>query len=73
VKTFASAGNFLLANFGSGGPQLFQRLEREGILLRERTHDVGPGFVRITIGTPAEMKLLLKKIKRLGISADMRR
>jgi histidinol-phosphate aminotransferase len=72
VKTFASAGNFLLANFGLGGPQLFQRLEHEGILVRERTHDLGPGFVRITIGTPAEMKLLLKKIKQLGFSADTR-
>ncbi len=66
VKTFPSAGNFLLANFGPGGPRLFQRLEREGILLRERTKDLGRGFVRITIGTQAEMKLLLRKIKRLG-------
>jgi len=74
VKTFASAGNFLLANFGSGGPQLFQRLEHEGILLRERSHDLGPGFVRITIGTLAEMRLLLKEIKRrLGLSADRHR
>jgi histidinol-phosphate aminotransferase len=65
VKTFPSAGNFLLANFGPGGPRLFQRLERERILLRERTKELGPGFVRITIGTRAEMKLLLKQIKRL--------
>jgi histidinol-phosphate aminotransferase len=72
VKTFASAGNFLLANFGPGGPQLFKQLEREGILVRERTHDLGPGFVRITIGTPTEMKLALKKIKQLGFSADTR-
>jgi histidinol-phosphate aminotransferase len=73
VKTFPSAGNFLLANFGPGGPRLFQRLDREGILLRERTKEIGPGFVRITIGTQAEMKLLLKKIERLGFSADTRR
>jgi histidinol-phosphate aminotransferase len=66
VKTFPSAGNFLLANFGPAGPRLFQRLEREGILLRERTKELAPGFVRITIGTQAELKLLLKKIKRLG-------
>jgi histidinol-phosphate aminotransferase len=66
VKTFPSAGNFLLANFGPGGPRLFQRLQREGVLLRERTKELGPGFVRITIGTQAEMKLLLKEIKRLG-------
>lgn len=73
VETFASAGNFLLANFGPEGPKLFQRLEREGILVRERTHDLGPGFVRITIGTQTEMRLALKKIKRLGLSADTRR
>jgi histidinol-phosphate aminotransferase len=73
VKTFPSAGNFLLANFGPGGPRLFQRLEREGLLLRERTKDLGPGFVRITIGTQAEMELLLKKMKRLGFSANRRR
>jgi histidinol-phosphate aminotransferase len=72
VKTFPSAGNFLLANFGPGGPKLFQRLEREGILLRERTKDLGAGFVRITIGTEVEMKLLLKEVKRLGFSADTR-
>jgi histidinol-phosphate aminotransferase len=66
VKTFPSAGNYLLANFGPRGPRLFQRLEREGILLRERTNDLGAGFVRITIGTQAEMQLLLRKIKRLG-------
>jgi histidinol-phosphate aminotransferase len=53
VETFPSAGNFLLANFGPGGKRLFQRLEREGILLRERTKEIGPGFVRITIGTKA--------------------
>lgn len=73
VKMFPSAGNFLLANFGPGGPRLFQRLEGEGILLRDRTKELGPGFVRITIGTQAEMKLLLKKIKRMGFSAGTRR
>jgi histidinol-phosphate aminotransferase len=73
IQIFPSAGNFLLADFGPGGLRLFQRLEREGILLRERTKDLGPGFVRITIGTQAEMKLLLKKIKKLGFSADTRR
>jgi histidinol-phosphate aminotransferase len=73
VKTFPSAGNFLLANFGPDGPQLFQQLEREGILLRERSKELGAGFVRISIGTEAEMKLLLKKIRRLGFSANTRR
>jgi len=64
VTTFPSAGNFLLANFGSSGPALFAKLEQKGILLRDRSRDMGPGFVRITIGTPAEMKILLREIKK---------
>jgi len=64
VKTYPSAGNFLLANFGPSGPALFQKLEKQGILLRERSKDIGPGFVRITIGTQPEMRLLLKSIRK---------
>ena len=64
VKTYPSAGNFLLANFGPTGPVLFRKLEKEGILLRERTKDMGPGFVRITIGTSAEMKKLVSAIRK---------
>jgi histidinol-phosphate aminotransferase len=64
VKAYASAGNFLLANFGPSGPALFKKLERRGILLRERSKDIGPGFVRITIGTPPEMRRLLKTMRK---------
>jgi histidinol-phosphate aminotransferase len=64
ITTFPSAGNFLLANFGPDGPAIFAKLERKGILLRDRSKDMGPGFVRITIGTPAEMKTLLAEIRR---------
>jgi histidinol-phosphate aminotransferase len=68
VKTYPSAGNFLLANFGPSGPTLFRKLEKQGILLRERTKDMGQGFVRITIGTSAEMKKLLEAIRK-GLKA----
>jgi histidinol-phosphate aminotransferase len=64
VKTYPSAGNFLLANFGPSGLALFKKLERQGILLRERSKDIEPGFVRITIGTPSEMWTLLKTIRK---------
>jgi histidinol-phosphate aminotransferase len=64
IATFPSAGNFLLANFGPTGPALFAKLERKGILLRDRTKDMGPGFVRITIGTRKEMQTLLRQIQR---------
>ena len=64
IKTYPSAGNFVLADFGPDGPRLFQRLERQGILLRERSKEIGAGFVRIAIGTRGEMRRLLKEIKR---------
>ncbi|MBS1842683.1 MAG: histidinol-phosphate transaminase [Acidobacteria bacterium] len=66
ILTFPSAGNFLLANFGPNGPELFAKLERKGILLRERTKAIGPGFVRIGIGTREEMETLLREIRKLG-------
>ena len=64
VTTYPSAGNFLLADFGTGGPELFKKLERQGILLRERSKDLGAGFVRITVGTQSEMQRLMRQIKR---------
>ncbi len=64
VRTYLSAGNFLLANFGPDGPELFRKLESQGILLRERSKDMGEGFVRITIGRQSEMERLMKQIKR---------
>jgi histidinol-phosphate aminotransferase len=64
IATYPSAGNFLLANFGPTGPALFKKLARQGILLRDRSHDIGPGFVRITIGSEKETRQLLKAIRK---------
>ena len=63
VVTYPSAGNFLLANFGPTSPAMCARLERDGILVRERTKEIGVGFVRVSIGTRDEMKRLLSKIR----------
>jgi histidinol-phosphate aminotransferase len=59
VRVFPSAANFLLADFGKHGPAFFRKLARHNILVRERSHDLGPGFARITIGTQTELKKLL--------------
>jgi len=64
VKTYPSAGNFLLADFGATGPELFHKLEEKGILLRDRSKDMGSGFARITMGTASEMRQLLKAIRK---------
>jgi histidinol-phosphate aminotransferase len=64
VKTYPSAGNFVLADFGPGGPEMCRRLEEKGILLRERSKEIGPGFVRVSIGTKTEMERLVRLIKQ---------
>ena len=60
VRVFPSSANFLLADFGKNGPAFFKKLTRHNILVRERSHDLGPGYARITIGTQAELKKLLQ-------------
>lgn len=60
VRVFPSACNFLLADFGAHGPAFFRRLTKNGILVRERSRDLGPGFARITIGTKVELNALLQ-------------
>ena len=60
VRTYPSAGNFLLADFGAIGPAVFRRLARSGILIRERSKDLGRGFARIAIGTQKELQAILR-------------
>jgi histidinol-phosphate aminotransferase len=60
ARVYPSAANFLLADFGKQGPEFFRKLARHNILVRERSHDIGPGYVRITIGTETELKKLLR-------------
>ena len=66
ARVFPSAGNFLLVDFGGAGPAFFPRLMRHGILIRERSKDLGPGFARVTIGTQKELQILLRILDRGG-------
>jgi histidinol-phosphate aminotransferase len=67
--SYPSAGNFLLADFGPSGPALFCELEKQGILLRERSKEIAPGFVRVSIGTRKEMRRLLYAIDASGYAS----
>ncbi len=61
IPAWPSAANFVLADFGPAAPAVVAALERRGILVRDRSEDFGrPGPVRITVGTPAEMKTLFE-------------
>jgi len=63
IRTFPSAANFLLADFGRRAPGVLLALARRGILLRDRRADFGRvGFVRITLGTRAQARRLLRAL-----------
>jgi len=64
VRVFPSGANFLLVDFGPGGSELVRRLARRRILLRDRAGEFGrDGFVRITAGTRAQTRRLLRAIE----------
>ena len=64
VRVFPSAANFLLADFGPGAKRMVRKLEKQGILLRDRSTEFGrEGFVRVTVGTPAQTRRLLRAIE----------
>lgn len=66
VRCFPSAGNFVLAYFGARAKAIVAALERQGILVRDRSSDFsGEGYVRITLGTVAQTRRLLRELKAI--------
>jgi histidinol-phosphate aminotransferase len=66
VRHFPSAGNFMLVHFGERARQIVAALARKGILVRDRSSDFGgEGYVRITLGTLAQTKRLLRELEAL--------
>ena len=66
VQCFPSAGNFVLVRLGKRTKRVVAALARKGILVRDRSSDFGgEGYVRITLGTLAQTRLLLHELKRL--------
>jgi histidinol-phosphate aminotransferase len=66
VRSFPSAGNFVLAYFGNRAKAIVAALDRKGILVRDRSSDFGgDGYVRITLGTLAQTRLLLRELKAI--------
>jgi len=62
-KSYPSAGNFLLIDFGDAGSDLITYLAKYKIIVRDR-RDIAPGHIRVSIGTQKQMERLLKLIKR---------
>lgn len=66
IRSFPSAANFVLVYFGKRAKKIVATLESKGILLRDRSSDFGgEGYVRITLGTVAQTKRLLRELKAI--------
>jgi histidinol-phosphate aminotransferase len=65
ARIYPSAANFVLVDFGPGAHRLVRALERKGILVRERKDFPREGFVRISAGTRADTRRLLRAIEEI--------
>ena len=63
ARIFPSSANFVLADFGAKARRLVGALDRKGILIRERGDFPRPGFVRISAGTRADSRKLLRAME----------
>ena len=64
IQFFPSAANFILLNLGDRAKSVVASLARAGTLIRDRSSDfAGQGYVRITIGTLAQTRRVLRQLK----------
>jgi len=62
---YPSSANFVLADFGPRMRALVRALDRKGILIRERRDFPRAGFARISAGTRAETRTLLRAMEEI--------
>jgi histidinol-phosphate aminotransferase len=65
ARIYPSSANFVLADFGPKAKRLVRALERKGILVRARRDFPREGFVRISAGTRADTREVLRAIERI--------
>jgi histidinol-phosphate aminotransferase len=63
ARIYPSSANFVLADFGPEAHRLVRALERKGILVRARRDFPREGFVRISAGTRADTRKLLRTME----------
>jgi histidinol-phosphate aminotransferase len=63
ARIYPSSANFVLADFGPVAKRLVRALERKGILVRGRRDFPRVGFVRISAGTRADTRKVLRAME----------
>jgi histidinol-phosphate aminotransferase len=65
ARIYPSSGNFVLADFGPAAKRLVRALERKRILVRGRRDFPRVGFVRISAGTRADTRKVLRAMEKI--------
>jgi histidinol-phosphate aminotransferase len=66
IPIVPSKANFVLAQFGPNSPEIGRRLRARGILVRDWNYDPRlRGFLRITAGSAAQMRILKRELTGL--------
>jgi histidinol-phosphate aminotransferase len=65
ARVYPSSANFVLADFGPAAKRLVRALARKGILVRGRRDFPRDGFVRISAGTRADTRKLLRAMEAI--------
>jgi histidinol-phosphate aminotransferase len=65
ARIYPSQANFILVDFGPRAHHLVLALERKGILVRERKDFPRAGFLRVSAGTRADTRRLLRAIEEI--------
>jgi histidinol-phosphate aminotransferase len=64
ISFVPSAANFVLADMNTRAVEIRDALRGHAILVRDRSYEI-PGGVRITVGTVAQTRMLLRELKRI--------
>ena len=65
IKYLPSRANFVLGDVGRSGSDIFQRLLKEGVIVRPMSSFGMETALRVTIGTPEENRRLIKALKKV--------
>jgi len=60
-----SAANFVLIKMPINGKEVFNRLLKEGVIVRSMEEYKFPGYIRVTIGTKEENKKFVQALKKV--------
>jgi histidinol-phosphate aminotransferase len=68
VEFVPSAANFVLAKVGAGR-EVFEQLQRRGVITRPMGGYQLPEWIRISVGTPAENQRCVKALRQILLAA----